>query len=411
MTETAWRRLSLMLVGNALLRVGGGASTVLAGLYLVDLSSRGLPATAALAGALGAASFGTELVAAAPMGLLSDAFVPRVLMAAGALLGALAVLLFGTSTDVTVLFLCKMLEGLAAAAVVPALLARVTDVTETHPAWRARAMSYFELSLLSGVALGGLAGGLLWGWLGPRAFGAVAVIYALAATLVFAGAPGGRGHGARSALQGLVRALGRPSLRRLAPIWLLVNAVIGLWLAPPLSFLLTRRADGSQFLAGVFAGRPDKLGWALFGYSVVFGLGVVVWSRVLNRLSVRRVLQITLTAMLAACAGLMAFNHSGEMGAPVRWAIGMATAGFIMVESGFTPAALVLLATVAGASSGRGAAMGIYSALLGVGAVVGSLLAGWLGAQLAVDGLIYGTVALVAVALALTPTLEPRVAT
>ncbi|HEX9765920.1 MAG TPA: hypothetical protein VGA36_04095, partial [Nitriliruptorales bacterium] len=73
------------------------------------------------------------------------------------------------------------------------------------------------------------------------------------------------------------------------------------------------------------------------------------------------------------------------------------------------PAALVLLADVAGGSAGRGATMGIYSGLLGVGAVAGSLLAGWLGARMAVDGLIVGTVVLVSVALALTPTLERRV--
>jgi len=409
MLETPPRRLPFMLVGNALLRIGGGASTVLAGLYLVDLNARGLPATVALAGTLGAASFGVELVAATPMGWLADVFAPRRLMVVGALLGAVAVQLFGLSTDVAALFLCKMLEGLAAAAVVPALLARVTDLTETHPAWRARAMSYFELSLLSGVAFGGLVGGLLWGWLGATAFAAAAAIYMMAAALLFAGVPGGRGHGASSAFLGLVRSLREPSLRRLAPIWLLVNAVIGLWLAPPVSFLLTRPTEGPQFLAGVFADRPDQLGLALFGYAVVFGLGVAGWSRVLHRVPLRRVLQITLTAMLAACAGLLAFNHSGGVGTGVRWVLGVVTAACIMVESGFTPAALVLLADVAGGSAGRGATMGIYSGLLGVGAVAGSLLAGWLGARMAVDGLIVGTVVLVSVALALTPTLERRV--
>ena len=45
------------------------------------------------------------------------------------------------------------------------------------------------------------------------------------------------------------------------------------------------------------------------------------------------------------------------------------------VESGFTPAALSLLATAVGARAGRGAAMGIYSFLLSLGALVGNLLA------------------------------------
>jgi MFS family permease len=70
-----------------------------------------------------------------------------------------------------------------------------------------------------------------------------------------------------------------------------------------------------------------------------------------------------------------------------------------MIESGFTPAALALLADVVGTQTGRGAAMGVYSVLLSVGALVGSLLAGVLGARFAVDGLIHGTVAMAIIAL------------
>jgi MFS family permease len=70
-----------------------------------------------------------------------------------------------------------------------------------------------------------------------------------------------------------------------------------------------------------------------------------------------------------------------------------------MVESGFTPAALSLLAGAIGTQAGRGAAMGIYSVLLSIGAVVGSLLAAVLGQAFAVDGLIYSTLAMAIVAL------------
>jgi MFS family permease len=69
-----------------------------------------------------------------------------------------------------------------------------------------------------------------------------------------------------------------------------------------------------------------------------------------------------------------------------------------MVESGFTPAALSLLAGAIGAQAGRGAAMGIYSVLLSIGAIAGSFLAAALGQALAVDGLIYGTSAMAVVA-------------
>jgi len=66
----------------------------------------------------------------------------------------------------------------------------------------------------------------------------------------------------------------------------------------------------------------------------------------------------------------------------------------VMIESGFTPAALSMLAGIVGAQAGRGAAMGIYSVLLSLGAILGSLLAGWLGQRYAMDGIIFGTVAM-----------------
>jgi hypothetical protein len=44
--------------------------------------------------------------------------------------------------------------------------------------------------------------------------------------------------------------------------------------------------------------------------------------------------------------------------------------------------------------------MGIYSVLLSIGAIAGSLLAAGLGQRFLVDGLIYGTFALALIALA-----------
>ena len=82
----------------------------------------------------------------------------------------------------------------------------------------------------------------------------------------------------------------------------------------------------------------------------------------------------------------------------------------VMVESGLTPAALVLLADVVGGMAGRGAAMGIYSALLGVGALLGALLGRLWGARFGVDGLILGISALGVAALLTVQNLPaPRV--
>ena len=180
-------------------------------------------------------------------------------------------------------------------------------------------------------------------------------------------------------------------------MWLCVNTIVGLWLGPTLIFLLTHKSQSSQFLDGVFLEHPDRVGWVLLGYSIIFGIGVTAWSFILPHISLQRALHVTLFAMLAVCGEFLLFNYLSSDTA--RWIVGVTTALTIMVESGFTPAALALLAGAIGAQAGRGAAMGIYSVLLSVGAIVGSLIAAVLGRRFAVDGLIYGTLAMAIIAL------------
>jgi MFS family permease len=401
-------RIAFVILGNGLMRIAAGASGILVGLYLSDLANRGFHVNAALVGTLGAVSFFAELIGAIPMGLASDALAPRGLMTVGSILGGVATQLFGMTGHSSIFFLSRSVEGLGAAAVTPSLLAHLTDVTDRNHSLRARVMSYFELSLLAGLALGGLMGAQLWRPLNTRAFAAVAAVYIASGGFMFIGAIGGRSHGSEQAVRGFYRALREPSLQRLAPVWLCVNTIVGLWLGPTLPFLLTQKTRGHQFLAGVFADQPERVGWLLLGYSLIFATGVTGWSLVLPRMTEERALRIALMAMLAVCLGLLMLNHSEALRPLTRWTIGVSTAICIMIESGFTPAALSLLSGSIGAQAGRGAAMGIYSVLLSIGAIAGSLLAAGLGQVFAVDGLIYGTLAMAFVAFAFVRWLSPN---
>ena len=395
------RRLPLALAGNSLMRVAGGASAVLAGLYLADLANGGAAVNAELAGTLGATAFGAELVFSLPMGILADAVAPQWIVAGGAIAGAAATQLFGITASAGVFFLSRTIEGVGAAAVTPPLLAHISGVTHDDRPLRARTMSWFELSLLGGIAFGGVAGAQLWRALHTQAFAAVACLYLLCAALLFFGAPASPALGGDKALSGFRDAMRDDSLRRLAPAWFCMNTIVGLWLGPTLVFLLTHREHNGQLLAGIYASQPENIGWMLLGYCVIFGTGVTVWGLVLARMPAVRVLRIGVTAMFGVCAGLLVLNHAGSWPSLVRWSIGAATAGAIMAESGFTPAALSLLAGAVGGKTGRGAAMGIYSLLLSAGAIAGSLMAAELGKRFSVDGLILGTAAMAVVSLAL----------
>jgi MFS family permease len=404
-TLSADARLPWVLTGNGVLRVAGGASTVLVGTYLADLNARGILISAAMVGGLAATSFGAELLGTIPLGLLSDVMPVRVLMPAGALLAGAATLLFRFTHDLHILIASRVLEGLAAAAGVPAMLAYLTDVTAANAPLRARAMSYFELSLLAGLAFGGITASRLWTGLGVEAFTVVSAVYGAAAAFLVTARPR-RVDDKRELWRSLSRSLTLPSVRRLAPVWLCMNAIIGLWLGPTFYFLLTRRPETGQWLDGLFATNVNGLGWLLLVYAFVFSTGLGIWSRLLPRMDLRHALRLSLLAMLGVCGALVLVNHMATAPAIVRWTTLGGIAVLIMMESGFTPAALSLLAASIGPTAGRGGIMGIYSFLLSLGALIGSALAGVVGQRYAIDGLTGVTIVGAALALALSTRLE-----
>jgi MFS family permease len=197
-------RLGVTIAAHAIVRVASSASGVLIGIYLASLGGHAFQMDAGLLGTLGAVSFAAELISSIPLGMASDAVSPRRLMVSGALVGALAVQVFALSSHVEVFFLSRALKGIGVAAATPSLLAYLAEATTHDSALRARVMSFFELSLLSGLALGGLLGSQFWKLFNAHAFSLVALAYLVCAALLFFGAKGSRSHGSHAAWQGLL---------------------------------------------------------------------------------------------------------------------------------------------------------------------------------------------------------------
>jgi MFS family permease len=393
--------LGFAVLAHALLRVSASADATLVGLYLADLARSHRWIQVGLTGLLGATTYGAELIASLPMGLAADALSVRALMAFGALTGAIGTALFATAVSRPLFFVSRVLQGAGAAGVTPPLLAVLARGTQQAPALRARMMGYFELSLFSGLALGGLVGSELWSHVRRGAFGVLALVSVACAGVLFIAGPRASVQGTHSALRGLRVVLADRVVRSLAPVWVSVNAIVGLWLGPTLVFLLTEPPRSRQYLDGRFVAAPNLVGWLLLGYAAVFGTGVLLWTLILPKVRLYTALRTSLLAMLAVCVALYVLNHSEGWNAASRAALITGAALLIMIESGFTPAALTWLAASLDPLGGKGAAMGIYSVLLGVGAVVGSLLAGVLGAAWQVDGLLLGTALMALVALML----------
>ncbi|MBI5490442.1 MAG: MFS transporter, partial [Deltaproteobacteria bacterium] len=152
-------------------------------------------------------------------------------------------------------------------------------------------------------------------------------------------------------------------------------------------------ASPTQRLVGGFGGSTIGTIFAVWG--AIFVAGTIGWAFLAAHWPRRRVLTLSLLGMLGVVGTLAAFNH----GAPA--AVLVAATAFVLVECGFTPAALAQLGDLtAGRDESRGAAMGLYSLLLGTGQLLGNLLGGPLAARWAMDGVLALTGAFALVALA-----------
>jgi len=399
------RSIAIVLLANVLLRLAGGAGGAMVGFYLAALAERGLPIDAGLLGLLNVVANLAELLLAIPLGLLADRYTPRAILVVSTLIGAAATQLFGISGVVAIFFVSRSLESVAAVAGAPALLSFLAGATRDDAALRGRVMGYYELSLLGGIALGGVAAGALWDAVQTLGFSVLAGCYCAAALLFAAGAAQARAAEASSEhpLGGLRLALRDPLLVRLAPAWLAVNALIGLWLTQ-LSFQLTGPPVPGQVLPGAFTARDA--GFVQLGFALALASGVLGWSFALARIARIRALRSSLLALLVVCAAIFVLNLPLALPAGSRLLLAAVLAFAVAVASGFTPAALAYLADITSRREGRGAALGIYTFLFSLGAALGSAIGGWLGTWAAIDGLVLGSVVLTLLALAATGTMN-----
>jgi len=236
-TDTASRALPAIVLGSLFLRMASMATGVTLSLFLAYLHREHFPVRATLVGLITASFYISELMGAPFAGALSDRFSRRAFMAWGGVLGGIAVLLTpGVLTistallAIAILIFTRLLEGLSTAVSVPATLSYLSSMTSGNTALRGRAMAAYEVGTLGGFALGSLAGGVLWDRLGIAAFLVITALYALSTLIFWFGVPPlPKDKDPETAILRKLRLMAEPAVLRLAPAWLAINAIIGLW--------------------------------------------------------------------------------------------------------------------------------------------------------------------------------------
>ncbi len=385
--------LGLLFVGAYLLRLAAAAAGTLINLKFGALDAAGFHHVKASSLGFAIAGFYiAELLSAPLAGTLSDLWGRRRPLLLGPFFGVVAIPFVALSNALLGVFAAKLCQGLSAGVSTPPMLSVLADEAGEDEARRGRVMALFEAATILGLGSGVVAAGFLWDLLHLWAFGVVAGLYglsllALMTVPIHRAAGVGSGHWRlKELVMGLRHVLG------LAPAWVAVNAVVGVWLSHA-AFQLTRRKDPTQLLVGGFTG--SEFGTAAGVVLLLFVIGVVAWGQVLGRVGSVRAMRTGLVGLGVTAVSLFLLNHSiGASHARIVALLLISAAG-LLVMSGFTPAALSYLGAISGRfEAERGTIMGIYSVLLGLGQLIGSSLGGIFADWRGVDGLILLTVIL-----------------
>ncbi len=317
----------------------------------------------------------------------------------------------------------RLLEGVSAALNAPSNLGYLTDSTVGDDKLRVRVMTAYEIVTVAGIALAIPFGGQVWNLFGRGGFFVAVAIYGLCLLVISVWMKESLTRSAESQHHGSINEyreiLTNKRIFTFVPAWLAIMALIGAWLTLSLiilsyptsqcrispekasenirSAVSIFRADyciiepgkvdadvrfPNQLLHGGFT--PTEASSLVGIYGVLFIAGMALWTFIVPRMRRTTVMLIGLVGLILSCGGLFFINNLGNN--PMTLSADMATRIWflaplvivgVLIMSGFTPAALTHLAAISETLPGkRGAVMGLYSVLLGVGQLVGVFIGG-----------------------------------
>ncbi len=402
------RSLAAVIVGSLILRAAAGAMGENIQFYsaFIDEAARNpnhplrtiagatvqaIPYT--LLGLILASFFAAELIGSPIFGAWSDKYGRKLFIIFGPLFGALAVQITAMTTVIWMLSVTRLLEGLSTASNAPATLGYIAEATSHSQKLRSRIVGFFEIATIGGFAIGASVGGWLWRHFGhpavvygipltSPAFALNAVLYILSLVILWFGVsdipnrkPSTKSVPARETLGRYWKIITNPRVASFAPAWIAVNAVLGVFINLTARVLTERGRFPGQLLVGAFdsfqAGNIRAL------YAVVFVIGILLWSVFFAHVRKTIVMLIGTAGLFGTCFVLYALNHQPSLAAPLVAPFALTLVLTILIQSGFTPAAVAHLADISEDHlADRGLIMGLYSVFLGIGQLLGASLGG-----------------------------------
>ncbi len=399
----ARRSLSIAIAAALLTRIAGRISFVIMSFYLGERFGSATVVVLILE-----SFYITELLLSPLVGSFSDRIGRRPFLLLSPLLAAMATtcVLFATRLfprpDVHVinigliLFLLillveRLIEGVSSGMNVPATLGYITDISAGSERLRVRVMTAFEIVTVAGITLAIPIGGKISSAMGTRGFFVVIGIYLLVLLLVNTGLQESLQHHEMEQHGSLLTSLTVIRHKRIftfLPAWFSVNALVGSWTTLILIMLAypDPAADARhphQLLYGGFGKMGASLWVSVF--ALTFLLGMVLWVPLVTRVRRTTVMLISLGGLALIIVSLTILNGLAENPyalpdnvKPLVLSLVILVIPGMLLLSGFTPVALTQMSALADTLPfQRGAVMGLYSVVLAIGQLLGSILGGF----------------------------------
>jgi MFS family permease len=412
--------INAVLLGTFTLRFSTGLTGAMLSFYLAKLPEFGGPSVSGtIAGIMTATYFAAELLLSPAFGILSDRVGAHRIMQIGPVLGAIAVIVTALTTELWLLGGTRWVEGMAAAASIPSILGYIAITTSRNDALRARTVARFEAATVAGLGAGAVVAGELFARLGTGAFLVNAVIYGVSLAIYRYGVrpvatdpaaleaaearplSSAEVRPAEFSLARYRRLFATPSIWLLAPTWIALNAIVGVWTTQALFQLVRENPDpafADQVLMGGF--EPGQVSIGLGIALAAFLAGLFVSGYVLRRYRRTTIMGVGIVGGLVMVAAVFGVNHAADVSPVGRIGLVLVALAGLFVLAGATPAALGMLADISETHpADRGAIMGLYSIFLGLGQIIGSVASGTAADWLGIDGLLLASVVLLVIAL------------
>jgi MFS family permease len=402
------RPIQAVILGTFTLRLATGITGAMLVFYYANMPAYGGEVPTSLeVGVLAALFYVSELVLSPVFGVLSDRVGHRRVMLIGPAFGAVAVVITAFTVSLPVIGFTRLLEGASTAASVPSILGFIAFATAADELMRGRAVARFEAATLAGLGAGFVVGPLLFGVLGPAAFIANALVYGLSFAIYRYGvpkdaepAPAARSHESGDGLRRYRAILRGSHVWLLAPTWIAINAILGLFTTQTL-FQLVRAPNPAftdQRLMGGFGEVQVSIGLAL-GFLLFFA-GLFYWGDRFRDMRRTTIILYGIAGGALMIGAFMAINRVGAEYILVLLALVVVGGAGLFVLAGATPAAIGLLADMTEAyPDDRGAIMGLYSVFLGLGQITGAILGGIAAERAGLDGIFVVSFVLLGIAL------------